>query len=461
MNIPRLVIAGTHSGVGKTTIVTGLLAALKERGLRVQAYKVGPDYIDTGFHSLACGRASHNLDTWLVPQAELTELFLDTAADSDIAVIEGVMGLYDGGRNGISSTAAIAKQLAAPVVLVIDASSMGESAAAIAFGYKNYDPAVNLVGVIINRIGSDNHAQMVREAVEKVGIRVLGVIRRNKDMVLPERHLGLLPIAELTAVEKSIAVMSEQVRHLTDIDALLELAKSAKMLDCPRRAAKARDKKVRIGVASDEAFSFYYPAALKVLGEMGAELVPFSPIRDKELPTVQGLIFGGGFPEMFLQQLADNQSMIDSIRTAAGQGTPIVAECGGYMYLCRSVTDFDGKQYSMAGLIAENCRMEKRLQTVGYVEATALVDNVLCRAGETLRGHEFHFSRMEPADSAQSSQAAFQITKNRTGLSAPGGFAGANLVASYLHIHFAGNLAAARRFVEQCANYRNLARRES
>ena len=452
MNIPRLVIAGTHSGVGKTTIVTGLLAALKERGLRVQAYKVGPDYIDTGFHSLACGRASHNLDTWLVPQAELTELFLDTAADSDIAVIEGVMGLYDGGRNGISSTAAIAKQLAAPVVLVIDASSMGESAAAIAFGYKNYDPAVNLVGVIINRIGSDNHAQMVREAVEKVGIRVLGVIRRNKDMVLPERHLGLLPIAEQTAVEKSIAVMSEQVRHLTDIDALLELAKSAKMLDCPRRAAKARDKKVRIGVASDEAFSFYYPAALKVLGEMGAELVPFSPIRDKELPTVQGLIFGGGFPEMFLPALANNTEMLSAVRRACGT-MPIYAECGGMMYMCRTIQGFDGEEYPMVGAIPAICAMQDRLQTIGYIEATCLTDNIIGLCGQKIRGHEFHFSRMI-ADCDDEFPYAFEFYKPRSGQRYRSGYRSANMVASYLHLHFLGNRDVARRFMDSCCAFK-------
>ena len=460
IRIPRLVIAGTQSGVGKTTITSGLLSALRQRGLNVQSYKVGPDYIDPGYHALASGRPCHNLDSWLMPQERLLSMFAATSRGMDIAIVEGVMGLFDGGRGGVASTASLARLLQAPVVLVVNARSAGESVAAVVLGFKQYDPSITLAGVILNQIGSDSHQAMVVEAVERIGVNVLGVIRRADSLKVPERHLGLLPVTE-NAAETVLESIHAAIAGQLDIDALLELAATAPDLPIPPTPDLPTDRQVKIGVAKDEAFSFYYPESLRVLEEMGAELVPFSPLRDVALPKVDGLLFGGGFPEMFLQQLADNQSMIDSIRTAAGQGTPIVAECGGYMYLCRSVTDFDGKQYSMAGLIAENCRMEKRLQTVGYVEATALVDNVLCQAGETLRGHEFHFSRMEPADSAQSSQAAFQITKNRTGLSAPGGFAGANLVASYLHIHFAGNLAAARRFVEQCANYRNLARRES
>ena len=460
IKIPRLVIAGTQSGVGKTTITSGLLSALRQRGLNVQAYKVGPDYIDPGYHALASGRPCHNLDSWLMPQERLLSMFAATSCGMDIAVVEGVMGLFDGGRGGVASTASLARLLQAPVVLVVNARSAGESVAAVVLGFKQYDPAITLAGVILNQIGSDSHQAMVVEAVERIGVKVLGVIRRADSLKVPERHLGLLPVTE-NAADAVLESIHAAIAGQLDIEALLSLAATAPDLPIPSTPALPTERQVKIGVAKDEAFSFYYPESLRVLEEMGAELVPFSPLRDAVLPVVDGLLFGGGFPEMFLQQLADNQSMLDSIRAAAGQGIPIVAECGGYMYLCRHVTDFQGKQYPLAGLIAENCLMEQRLQTVGYVEATALVDNVLCQAGETLRGHEFHFSRMEPADSAQSSQAAFQITKNRTGLSAPGGFAVANLVASYLHIHFAGNLAAAQRFVEQCVNYRNSARRET
>jgi cobyrinic acid a,c-diamide synthase len=460
IKIPRLVIAGTQSGVGKTTITSGLLAALRQRGLQVQSYKVGPDYIDPGYHALASGRPCHNLDSWLMPQERLLSMFAATSQGMDIAVVEGVMGLFDGGRGGVASTASLARLLQAPVVLVVNARSAGESVAAVVLGFKQYDPAITLAGVILNQIGSDSHQAMVVEAVERIGVKVLGVIRRADSLKVPERHLGLLPVTE-NAAETVLESIHAAIAGQLDIDALLELAANAPDLPIPAVPTLPTDRQVKIGVAKDEAFSFYYPESLRVLEEMGAELVSFSPLRDAALPAVDGLLFGGGFPEMFLQQLADNQSMLDSIRAAAGQGMPIVAECGGYMYLCRHVTDFQGKQYRLVGLIAENCQMEQRLQTVGYVEATALVDNVLCQAGETLRGHEFHFSRMEPANDAQSNQPAFQITKNRTGLSAPGGFAGSNLVASYLHIHFAGNPAAAQRFVEQCADYRNPARRKT
>lgn len=460
IKIPRLVIAGTQSGVGKTTITSGLLLALRQRGLQVQSYKVGPDYIDPGYHALASGRPCHNLDSWLMPQERLLSMFAATSQGMDIAVVEGVMGLFDGGRGGVTSTASLASLLQAPVVLVVNARSAGESVAAVVLGFKQYDPAITLAGVILNQIGSDSHQAMVVEAVERIGVKVLGVIRRADSLKVPERHLGLLPVTE-NAADAVLESIHAAIAGQLDIEALLSLAATAPELLIPPTPALPTDRQVKIGVAKDEAFSFYYPESLRVLEEMGAELVPFSPLRDAVLPVVDGLLFGGGFPEMFLQQLADNQSMLDSIRAAEGQGMPIVAECGGYMYLCRNVTDFLGKQYPLVGLIAANCLMEQRLQTVGYVEATAMVDSVLCQVGETLRGHEFHFSRMEPAASAQASQPAFQITKNRTGLSAPGGFAGPNLVASYLHIHFAGNLAAARRFVEQCADYRNPARRET
>ena len=454
IKIPRLVIAGTQSGVGKTTITSGLLLALRQAGLNVQSYKVGPDYIDPGYHALASGRPCHNLDSWLMPQERLLSMFAATSQGMDIAIVEGVMGLFDGGRGGVASTASLARLLQAPVVLVVNARSAGESVAAVVLGFKLYEPAIKLAGVILNQIGSDSHQAMVTEAVERIGVRVLGVIRRADSLKVPERHLGLLPVTE-NAAETVLTSIHAAIASQLDIEALLQLAATAPELPLPSTPVLPTDRQVRIGVAKDEAFSFYYPESLRVLEEMGAELIPFSPLRDAALPAADGLLFGGGFPEMFLQQLADNQPMLDSIRTAASQGIPIVAECGGYMYLCRSVTDFHGRQYPLAGLISEHCRMEQRLQTVGYVEATALVDSVLCQAGETLRGHEFHFSRMEPADSAQPSQPAFQITKNRTGLSAPGGFAGPSLVASYLHIHFAGNLTAARRFVAACGSYRN------
>lgn len=453
VNIPRIVIAGTQSGVGKTTVVSGLLAVLRQRGLRVQSYKVGPDYIDPGYHRLASGAPSHNLDTWLVPEDELVPLFARTAAGVDLAVIEGVMGLFDGGRSGVSSTAAIAKALGAPVVVVLDARAAGESVAATALGFTVYDPALTVAGFIVNRLGSPAHRAIVAEALEGRGLRVFGYLPRNDSIGVGERHLGLTPVAEQTEASLRVKAMQTAVDRDVAIDDLLRAATAAPPLALPRsRAAVA--KTVRIGVAQDEAFSFYYPESLAVLETLGAELVPFSPLHDERLPDVDGLIIGGGFPEMFLPGLAGNASLHAAIRCAVRRGMPTYAECGGLMYLARGIVAFDGSPFPMVGLVPAVCRMESRLQTVGYIEATALGDNVLCRAGETLRGHEFHFSRMELTGPADDFDWAFQFRKMRTGNIYFGGFAAGALLASYLHMHFAGNRPAAARLVAECRAFR-------
>lgn len=455
-NIPRIVIAGTHSGVGKTTIVTGLLAALKQQGLTVQSYKVGPDYIDPGYHQLASGKMAHNLDTWLVPTNKVVPIFAKTAVGNDMVIVEGVMGLYDGGRQGVSSTAAIAKLLNAPVILVIDAKSMGESAAAIALGYKMYDQDVNLVGVIINRLGSKTHQQMVTEALERIGIPVLGCLYRNEALTMPERHLGLTPVTEHNAQDR-IADLCAQITEQVNLENVISIGKNAPQLCISSEnvnAAATSAPIVRIGVAQDEAFSFYYPESLDVLIKMGAEIVPFSPIKDKELPLVDGLVFGGGFPEMFVRQLADNISMRQSIADACKKGMPIYAECGGFMYLTKEIVDFDGKHYEMVGAIPASCGMQSKLQTVGYVEATALTDNILCTAGDAIRGHEFHFSIMSHEENSASFPWAFEFKKVRTGVCYPGGYAYGNLLASYLHMHFAGNEKRAVNFIKKCSEFK-------
>ena len=451
--IPRLVIAGTQSGVGKTTIVNGLLTELRQRGLKVQSYKVGPDYIDPGYHALASGRPCHNLDSWLVPTERLLSIFEHTSRDAEFAVVEGVMGLFDGGRGGVASTAAIARLLRAPVILVVNCRSAGESIAAVVLGFQKYDPEIRLAGVILNQIGSDSHERMVTEALGRIGVHVLGVIRRTESLKVPERHLGLLPVTENPA-ETVLANIHAAIAGSLDVAALLEIAAQAPPLEAPAGPPLPEQRSCRIGVASDEAFSFYYPESLRVLEEQGAAIVPFSPLRDEKLPDVDGLLFGGGFPEMFLERLAANESMRQDIRDAAQAGVPIVAECGGYMYLCRRVAAFDGSEYPMAGLIPQICRMEKNLQTVGYVEATALADNVLCATGETLRGHEFHFSSMVADSSGEAVTPAFRFRKNRTGAEYMAGYVNGNVLASYLHIHFAGNPAAARRFVGCCTEHR-------
>lgn len=456
--IPRLIIAGTHSGVGKTTIVTGLLAALKQQGLTVQSYKVGPDYIDPGYHQLASGKVAHNLDTWLLPTEKIVPIFTKTAVGNDIVIVEGVMGLYDGGREGVSSTAAIAKLLKAPVVLVIDAKSMGESAAAIALGFKMYDPEVNVVGVIINRLGSKNHEKMVTEALERIDIPVLGCLYRNEVLTMPERHLGLTPVTEYRG-DTMLVALCEQITKQVDLEGMIALAQAAPTLVTEEECSSSLDKTVahvRIGVAQDEAFSFYYPESLEVLTMLGAEIVPFSPLHDEKLPDVDGLLFGGGFPEMFASELTENLDMRQAIQHACAHGMPVYAECGGFMYLTDKMIDFDGLEYDMVGIIPASCSMQSKLQTVGYVEATALTDNVLCTAGECLRGHEFHFSVMNRDESVENFPWAFEFKKARTGAIYPGGYGAGNVLASYLHMHFAGNERGAERFIKKCSEFRQV-----
>lgn len=451
-NIPRIVIAATQSGSGKTTIVTGLLAALRQRGLKSQPYKIGPDYIDPGYHELAAGTKGHNLDTWLVPKEKIQSIFCQSAKDADIAVIEGVMGLYDGGKNGISSTASLAKLLKAPVVLVIDVKSMGDSAAAIALGFKQYDPDVWFAGVILNRVGSKSHQEMIESALKKIGIEVLGVVFRNEGLHMPERHLGLVPTQENDSalfVEHLGKVMNEQLA----IEKIQQIAQMAPKLVLDEMKLPPVHKGVTIAVAKDEAFSFYYPASLAVLEQLGAKIVYFSPLADKELPAADGIIFGGGFPEVFAEQLTENNEFRKALQKAAAQKIPIYAECGGFMYLTEYLIDFSGKKHEMVGIIPCGCRMNNKLQTVGYVEAAMKQDTLLGKAGTVLRGHEFHFSSQDTTDTETFSWA-FTFKKNRNQEIYDGGFFQENLLASYLHLHFAGNIDAAKCFIEACQKNR-------
>ena len=450
-NIPRIVVAATQSGGGKTTLVTGLLAALRARGLCVQSFKVGPDYIDLGYHQLASGRTGHNLDTWLVPEDRLTEIFARECAGADIAVIEGVMGLYDGGRRGISSTAAIAKALGAPVLLVIDAKSVGASAAATALGFRTYDRALNLAGVLLNRLGSETHEEMIREAMAGIDLHVYGALRRDAALALPERHLGLTPVEEHAAAE-TVCTVRARVEAGLDLDGILELACGAEPLTIAEGRSEEKAVPVRIGVARDEAFSFYYAASLAELEAHGAEIVAFSPLHDEALPDVDGIIIGGGFPEMFAEALTANLSMRASIHRAAKDGMPICAECGGYMYLMQSLVDFIGTEHEMVGIFPVRARMTEKLQMVGHVEAEQMADTILGPAGLILHGHEFHFSVEETNDTAELVRP-FMFTKLRNGAQYVAGCIYKNVLGSYLHLHFAGCQAAAGYFVEACRRW--------
>ena len=446
-NFPRLIIAATQSGSGKTTITVGLLAALKKRGLNVQTYKVGPDYIDAGWHALVNGKPSHNLDSYLVGADNIEKIFSATSRGVNLSLIEGVMGLYDGGRRGISSTAEISKLLKAPVVLVIDVRSMGVSAVATALGFRRFDKSVKIAGVILNRVGSDSHKQMIVEELEQRGIKCFGAIKRNDEFHLPERHLGLVPTSEscnLDAVEKICAAVEEQL----DIDALIAVARNAPILDKFPLRVEYCPVRTKIAVARDAAFNFYYDASLRVLRSFGAEIVFFSPLDDEHLPeNIGGLIIGGGFPEMFAAQLEQNKNLRAEILNAANNGLPIFAECGGFMYLMSRLVDFKGKSFEMCGVFDGAAVMTDRLYRIGYAEAEILRDCVLGRAGNKFRAHEFHFSK--PVDDT-ADEKIFHYTRTRTGEEYFAGAIKKNVVASYLHIHFAGCPKLAENFVAAC-----------
>ena len=448
---PRIVIAGTNSGVGKTTIVTGLLAAFHKKGFNVQPFKVGPDYIDPGFHTKASGSPSYNLDTWMTPPEHLISTFVSLSESADISIIEGVMGLFDGGENGVSSTAYIAKKLKAPIVLVLDCKAVGDSIAATALGFREYDKDIQIAGVILNRLGSDRHEQMIRNAMAKINMPVLGAFHRDDELKTPERHLGLTPVTEIET-ETLIDHMREAADKWADTDALLKLAQNAEPLAINQVESVVKEKIVRIAVAKDEAFSFYYPTSLAELERRGAELIEFSPLRDTEVPDADGIIFGGGFPEMFLHELENNKFMKESIRKNASEGMPVYAECGGLMYLCHKIQGFEGETYDMVGLVPAICKMQGKLQRVGYVTGKALRGSVIADEGDELKGHEFHFSLMEGEENFP---WAYSLKGTRQKAGHDEGYSRQNILASYLHLSFARNPKAADKLIESCKEYRN------
>ncbi len=450
---PTIVLAGTRSGVGKTTIATGIMGALARRGLRVQPFKCGPDYIDPSYHRMACGMPSRNLDTWLLPHNTALELFGRAAQSGDVAVVEGVMGLYDGHANLTEqgSTAEVAKLLRAPVILIASAAGVARSVAAEVLGFQQFDPSVNIAGVILNGIGSPRHLEFCKPPIEDAtALPVLGYMPRRDDLRVPERHLGLIPTVEGVVVEEWFDKLTAQVEQTIDLDRLLEVAQQA---DTPRAEpsafpAQPQPTKARIAVAQDKAFNFYYQDSLDLLEAWGAELVPFSPLADTALPEgVGGVYIGGGFPEIFAQELAANEGMKQSVRAAHTAGQKIYAECGGLMYLGESLTDFDGKPHRMVGLIPAKSSMSKGRLTLGYREAEALADGALLAEGERVRGHEFHWSI---ADSPASPQQAAYSVRSQDGRIE--GFRSGNLWASYIHIHLGSLPRMAQRFVAECAN---------
>ncbi|MFD7600004.1 cobyrinate a,c-diamide synthase [Streptomyces mirabilis] len=475
ISVPRLVIAAPSSGSGKTTVATGLMAAFASRGLAVSPHKVGPDYIDPGYHALATGRVGRNLDAYLCGTELIAPLFAHGARGCDLAVVEGVMGLYDGaaGEGELASTAQVAKLLRAPVVLVVDASSQSRSVAALVHGFASWDPEVRVSGVILNKVGSSRHEEMLREALDESGVPVLGCLRRAAQVDTPARHLGLVPVAERRSdAVDAVGAMAEQVRRGCDLDALYALARGAGELSgaawdaaaavvsspppplpVPSLGAAAprpphRPERPRpqtpdglrvVAVAGGAAFTFSYAEHAELLTAAGAEVVTFDPLRDEQLPDgTRGLVIGGGFPEVYAPELSANEPLRKAVAELAFGGAPVAAECAGLLYLSR---DIDGQP--MCGVLDVSARMSERL-TLGYRDAVAVSDSALAVAGTRMRGHEFHRTVVEPGAGAAPAWGV-RAPERRVE-----GFVQQGVHASYLHTHWASQPGVARRFVERC-----------
>jgi cobyrinic acid a,c-diamide synthase len=466
---PRLVIAGTASGVGKTTVCTGVLAALARRGLKAAGAKIGPDFIDPGYHAAACGRPPRNLDAWMCGLDRMPSLAARAAEGQDLLVAEGVMGLFDGAADGTaSSTADVARVLRAPVILVVDASAMAASAGAVVHGFASFDPSINVAGVVFNRVGSDGHETMLKEAVAGLGIPVLGALRRDERFSWRDRHLGLVPVSEdPLGVRSSLDRLASAIEAYVDLDAVVAVARKAEPLDAPPVETPNNVGPSRIAVAAGPAFSFTYTDTVETLQSAGAEIVTFDPLVDETLPyskptlthrrspsdppgggggELDGLFIGGGFPELYAASLSANRRLLEGIKAEIAGGLVTWAECGGLLVLCESL---DG--HPLAGVLAARAEMTNAL-TLGYRTAVTTVQSPLGPPGTALRGHEFHYSRVSPSGSALAMRARFGEGHD--------GYATATLIATYLHYHPGGSAAPLEHFATKAA-LRRAARRAS
>ena len=445
---PRLIIAGTHSGVGKTTVTLALLAALKHRGRLVQAFKAGPDFIDPGHHSAATGRPSRNLDGWMLGEVVNRTIFMHASADADISIIEGMMGLFDGSSavNEKGSTAELAKQLAAPVLLVVDGSAMARSAAAMVSGYAKFDPALRVAGVLFNRVSSEEHYKLLKEAVEQeTDVVVTGYLRPDQAMTISDRHLGLVTAMEQGRGEL-YGRLAKAATETVDLDRLEAMARSCGEFTAavPQPVMRNNSRTVRIGVAQDLAFCFYYADNLELLEVAGGELVKFSPLNDQVLPDVDLLYLGGGYPELYGEKLAGNVAMRKAIRSFAERGGAIYAECGGMMYLTQAIRDFAGTSHEMVGLFPAEAVMRQPGLTLGYRTVELTQDCILGTSGTTARGHEFHYSTLAPRGSLA---YACALSDARGESKGQDGLAKGNVLALYTHLHFASQPEIAKALV--------------
>jgi cobyrinic acid a,c-diamide synthase len=459
-----IAIAGERSGVGKTTVTLALLAALRRRQQTVQSFKVGPDFIDPMFHEYVTGRACRNLDPILTSAAYVGQCFDRNTQTVDCAVIEGVMGLFDGasGTTDAGSTAAVAKLLNVPVVLILNCSSTSRSIAAIAHGYRTFDPQIQLAGVILNQVGSDRHLELLTAALSPLHLPILGVLRRQNDISIPDRHLGLIPAGELSSLDATLDRLAEVGKTCFDWEQLLPLLQTNHQPPIPSTSSPidlgndsilfhpTTPPPIRIAVAKDAAFNFYYADNLDLLRSAGAELVEWSPLHDRQIPpNVQGLYFGGGFPEVFAETLTTNLPARESVRWAIKAGMPTYAECGGLMYLCDRIVDFNEVAHPMVGIFPTTAVMGKRL-ILGYRQLTARQDNLLLNIGDRIWGHEFHRSTL--TDSPPHPLYEMQGYESKLSF-APEGWYGESVQAAYTHLHFGARPDLPQRFVNRCRQF--------
>ncbi|HXW92204.1 MAG TPA: cobyrinate a,c-diamide synthase [Terriglobales bacterium] len=448
------VVAGSASGVGKTTVALALIAAYRRRGLVVQTFKCGPDFIDGGYHARAGGRASHNLDGWMLSAETNREIFFRGGEAANLMVVEGMMGLFDGvdGRSNRGSTSEIARWLGLPVILVVDASSMARSAAALVHGFATFDPSLRVAGVVFNRVAGPSHFQLLAEALSGgTPVRPLGYLPPSREIEIPERHLGLVTAREEAVPSSIFSLLGELAEQTIDLDALWELAAPISAQNAA--VTSERRATVRIGVARDKAFSFYYEENLDALRRAGAEIVEFSPLADSGLPRgVDAVYFGGGYPEVFAMELAANQSMMRDVRAMAEEGLAMYAECGGLMYLAREIVTPTGPPVPMAAVLPLSVEMTERLVNFGYSEVSFTSDCLLGAAGGQARGHGFHCSRIRDAGQLES---VYRAKNWRTKREEREGFRRKNVLASYIHLHFLSNPAMAHAFVESVERARS------
>ncbi len=461
-----IAIAGERSGVGKTTITLAILAALRRRQQTVQSFKVGPDYIDPMFHTYVTGRACRNLDPILTSAAYVQQCFARHSQTADCAIVEGVMGLFDGasGTTDAGSTAQVAKLLNLPVVLILNCSSTSRSIAAIAHGYRTFDPQVQIAGVILNQVGSDRHLELLTAALLPLDLPILGVLKRRDDLRIPDRHLGLIPAGELTDLDSTLDRLADVGETCFDWERLMPLL-MAKPLYPMRGELEAGfgdrweqltgsvvPRSIRLAVAKDAAFNFYYADNLDILRALGAELIEWSPLHDRQLPPdIHGLYFGGGFPEVFAEALAANQPVIRSVATAIAAGMPTYAECGGLMYLCDRIVDFNERSYQMVGIFPTTAVMGKRL-TLGYRQLTAIRNSLLFNTGDRVWGHEFHRSAL----SGSPTQPLCNLEGYESNLIfAPEGWDRYYVQAAYTHLHFGARPELADRLLDACCKFRS------